>query len=122
MSRDYLQNLPIFQKSYDLIRQVYIYVPKFPKRQQYILGQRIENFCIDFLGLVVEANEKEEKLDSLKKASVVLNKLRVFVRLAKDLKFLSFKEYQTLEEIIDEIGKMLGGWIKFIKGESNEKL
>lgn len=117
MKKDYLQNLPIFQKTYDLIRQVYIYVPKFPKRQQYVLGQRIESHCVDFLGLVVEANEKEEKLESLKRASVTLNKLRIFGRLAKDLKFLPFKEYQILEEIIDEIGKMLGGWIKFVKEE-----
>ena len=122
MKRDYLQNLPIFQKTYDLIKQVYLYVPKFPKRQQYILGQRIESACIDFLALVIEANEKEEKLESLGRASVVLNKLRVFVRLAKDLKFLSFKEYKILEEMVDEIGKMLGGWIRFIKGEENEKL
>jgi len=98
-----------------LIKQVYIYVPQFPKRQQYTLGQRIENHCIDFLALVIEANEKEEKLECLQEASVVLNKLRVFVRLAKDSKFLAFKEYQVLEEMIDEIGKMLGGWIKFIK-------
>jgi four helix bundle protein len=115
MNKNYLQNLPIFQKTYDLIKQVYVYVPKFPKRQQYILGRRIEESCIDFIGLMIEANERENKLESLKKASIVLNKLRVFTRLAKDLKFFAFKEYQILEEIIDEIGRMLGGWIKFIK-------
>ncbi len=120
MARDYLQNLPIFQKTYDLIKQVYIYIPKFPKRQQYILGQRIEQGCVDFLGLVIEANEKKDRLDDLKKASVVLNKLRIFIRLAKDLKFLVFQDYQVLEEAIDEIGKMLGGWIKFVD-EDNEK-
>jgi len=106
---------PIFQKTYDLIKQVYIYVPKFPKREQYILGQRIENLVLDFLSLIVEANERKEKLEILKKASVVLNKLRVFVRLAKDLKFLSFGQYETLSKMIDEIGKMLGGWIKHSK-------
>ena len=121
MRKDYLQNLPIFQKTYDLIKQVYIYVPKFPKRQQYILGQRIEDLVTEFLALIIEANEKERKLESLGKASVVLNKLRVFVRLAKDLNFLAFKEYKILEEMIDEIGKMLGGWIKF-EDAKNETL
>ena len=121
MAKDYLQNLPIFQKTYDLIKQAYIYIPKFPKRQQYILGQRIEQNCIDFLGLVIQANEKEDRLEDLKRASIVLNKLRIFIRLAKDLKFLIFKDYQVLEEIIDEIGKMLGGWIKFIEQE-HEKI
>jgi len=84
------------------------------------LGQRIEQGCVDFLSLVIEANEKKDRLNDLKKASVILNKLRIFVRLAKDLKFLVFQDYQILEEMIDEIGKMLGGWIKFVD-EENEK-
>lgn len=117
MKKDYLQNLPIFQKTYDLIKQIYIYVPKFPKRQQYILGQKIENACIDFLALIIETNESVEKLKPLKRSSVVLNQLRILVRLAKDLAFLNFKQYQVLEEMIDEIGRMLGGWIRFIKQE-----
>jgi len=109
-----ISGLPIFQKTYDLIKQIYIYVPKFPKREQYVLGQRIENIAFDFLSLIVEANErKEKKLEILKKASVVLNKLRVFVRLARDLKFLSFGHYEILSKMIDEIGRMLGGWIKY---------
>ncbi len=58
MKKDYLQNLPIFQKTYDLIKQIYIYVPKFPKREQYVLGQRIEQSAISFLSLVIEANRK----------------------------------------------------------------
>lgn len=84
------------------------------------MGQRIEQGCVDFLSLVIEANEKKDRLNDLKKASVILNKLRIFVRLAKDLKFLVFQDYQILEEMIDEIGKMLGGWIKFVD-EENEK-
>jgi len=117
MKKDYLQNLPIFQKTYDLIKQIYIYVPKFPKREQYVLGQRIEQSAISFLSLVIEANEKQDKLESLENASIVLNKLRIFIRLSKDLKFLPFNEYQILEEMIDEIGRMIGGWIRFIKEE-----
>jgi len=41
--------------------------------------------------------------------------LRVFIRLLKDVKTIDNKKYVTLENIVDEIGRMLGGWIKSCK-------
>jgi hypothetical protein len=41
-----------------------------------------------------------------------LDKLRIVIRLTKDLKFISIRQYQFAAEKINEIGKMLGGWIK----------
>ena len=44
-----------------------------------------------------------------------LNVLRIFLRLAKDTKVLDMKKCLSLQEIVDEIGRMLGGWIKSAK-------
>ena len=46
------------------------------------------------------------------KISVELDKLRILIRLSKDLKFISIRQYGFGAEKINEIGKMLGGWIK----------
>jgi hypothetical protein len=35
--------------------------------------------------------------------------------LLKDIKSISEKKYILLEGNLDEIGKMLGGWIKFLE-------
>lgn len=41
--------------------------------------------------------------------------LRVFTRLASDTKIIDKKLYLSLQEQIDEIGRMLGGWLKTLK-------
>ena len=41
--------------------------------------------------------------------------LRIFIRLAADTKVIDKKCYLNLQEQIDEIGRMLGGWLKTLK-------
>ena len=40
-----------------------------------------------------------------------LDKLRILIRLTKDLRFMSVAQYQHAAERINEIGKILYGWI-----------
>lgn len=58
---------------------------------------------------------KAEKLPILRAVSVKLNLLRVFFRLAKDGKVIDLKKYMALEETVDEIGRMLCGWMRSAK-------
>ena len=58
---------------------------------------------------------KRINCQSLKRASLKLNILRVFLRLMKEVKTLDNKKYITLQTLVDEIGRMLGGWIKSTK-------
>ena len=58
-----------------------------------------------------------EKLSLLNKISVKVDLLRVFIRLAHETKAINSKRYISLQEILDEIGRMLGGWIKNVKGK-----
>ena len=59
--------------------------------------------------------KKIEKAPTLERASLKLNVLRVFIRLLKDIKAIDIKKYVILESIIDEIGRMLGGWIRSLQ-------
>ena len=106
------QNLKIFEKTYELILWLYPTVNKFPKSQRFVLGQRIENAILKILEGIIEANQERSKLLFLKKISVELDKLRILIRLSKDLKFISVRQYGFAAEKVNEIGRMLGGWIK----------
>ena len=106
------QNLPIFEKTYELILWLYLTVNKFPKSQRFVLGQQIEKTLLEILEGIIQANQEKNKLPYLKKISVELDKLRILIRLSKDLKFISIRQYKLAAEKINEIGKMLGGWIK----------
>jgi four helix bundle protein len=103
----------IFDECYRLILDVYEDVRGFPKSQKFVLGQRIETTTVSVLADLIEANHVHDRAPPLRAASVEVEKLRVFVRLAKDLRFLDFKRYERLSARIDTIGRMLGGWIKW---------
>ena len=107
-----LQDLVIFQKVYDLILWLYPTVNKFPKSQRFVLGQQIENTVLEILKGIIQANQESNRLPYFKQISVDLDKLRILIRLSKDLKFISIRQYQFGAEKINEIGKILGGWMK----------
>ena len=106
------KNLSIFEKTYELILWLYPTVNKFPKSQRFVLGQQIENAVLEILKGIIQANHERNKLVFLQQISVNLDKLRILIRLSKDLKFINIKQYQFAADKINEIGKMLGGWIK----------
>lgn len=110
-----LQDLVIFQRVYDLILWMYPLINKFPKKQRFVLGQQLENILLDVLKGIIQANQERNKLETLKQVSVDLDKFRILYRLAKDLKFMSVKQYQFGAEKVNEVGKILGGWTKSCK-------
>ncbi len=109
-----IKDLKIFQKLYDVILWIYPMVNKFPKSQRFVLGQRIENSVLELLRLVIKANAAREKKPILKEFSVELDQFRILMRLSKDLKFMSIGQYEYVSKLINETGRMLGGWIKSV--------
>ncbi|MDE1970036.1 MAG: diversity-generating retroelement protein Avd [Patescibacteria group bacterium] len=110
-------DIPIFKKTYELYKTLYSYRNTVAKQDRYILWQRCETIMLDIVEFLLAASQstKMEKLPILEKTSVKLNLLRVLVRLSKEVKAIDAKKYIILQEHIDEIGKMLGGWIKATK-------
>jgi hypothetical protein len=111
-------DIPIFKKAYELYQKFHGYRDVVKKRDRHTIWERSENAILDVIEGILTASEayKIEKLPILKGVSVKLNLLRVFFRLAKDAKVIDLKKYMILEEIIDEIGRQLGGWINSTKG------
>lgn len=110
-------DIPIFKKTYNLYRDFYALRNNVPRQDRFTIWQRCENTILDILENIIYASQlsKAEKLPSLEKASLKLNFLRVFLRLSKEIKILDAKRYIRFEENVDEIGRMLGGWIKSVK-------
>lgn len=86
----------------------------FPKKDRYALGRRCEDAILDFLELIMLAasSVKSNKLVILQKANARFDVLKLLIRMLKDIKVIDNKKYVRLQEAIQEIGKMLGGWIK----------
>lgn len=107
-------DVPVLRKIHELYTVFHEYRVLTPKHERFSIYERSENIIIDILEFVLEASyaPKERKLILLEKASVKLNVVRFFIRLMKESKTIDLKKYVLLQSIIDEIGRMLGGWIK----------
>ena|SRR3989338_5146087 len=110
-------DIPIFRKTYDLYKTFYTYRNGVSKQDRFTLWQRAENILLDILEGILSASQlhKPQKLPILENVSLKLNFFRVFLRLMKEVKSLDSKKYLVLQEYIDEIGRMLGGWIKSVR-------
>jgi hypothetical protein len=86
----------------------------FPKKDKYALGAKCEEYIIAVLELLLETSylQKEVKRPILLKANNKFEILKIFIRVLRELKILDQKKYLTLQTIIQEIGRMFGGWIK----------
>jgi len=54
----------------------------------------------------------------LQQISIKLDLLKILLRLSKDSQSITDKKYIELETILQEIGRMLGGWIRAAKQNS----
>lgn len=108
--------LIIKQKIEDMIIYGNICLKQFPKAERYAMAADIRRCMYSLLGLVVAANKKYYKKNTLQDIDVELDTLRTFIRLAanKDLQYLSVEKYGNWAAKVDEIGRMLGGWFKSI--------
>jgi len=107
-------DIPVLNKSYELYKLFHEYRKVIPKQDRFTIYERSEHAILSSIELLLEASygNKDKKMIILEKASVKLNVLRFLVRLMKETKTFDLKKYTAIEKIIDEIGRMLGGWIR----------
>jgi four helix bundle protein len=110
------EDYPIFDKSYQLSVEIFRETMKFPKSQRYVIAQRLQDASLGFIEEITLGFTSVDKLLALNRASDYLEKLRILTRVTFDLNFWSFRRYDRINVKINEVGKMLGGWIKKTKG------
>jgi hypothetical protein len=103
---------PIVTKAYDLACWLLPRVNDFPRSYRFVLGDRLITVALDLVEGLIEASHLREKRHTLERVSVQLNRLRLLVRLSKDLKLLTVSRYEYAARAMNEIGAMLGGWLK----------
>ena len=96
----------------DLILYANVMVKQFPKREKYQMADRIMGLCYDLLELAVTAGKKLHKKTTITQLNVKHEVLRQLVNMAFELEYIDTKKHQTISLIIDEVGRMLGGWIR----------
>lgn len=112
--------LPIIQRLINLYKLWHEYLPHLPKKSRYTLGGKIDLLFVELLELAFSASYvgKKEKIPYLRKAVSKLDLIKFFLQVLWELKDLDNKKYIAISELLNEIGRMLGGWLRKIEKET----
>ena len=105
-------DLPIIQKTYDLVKWYVPILNKLPRDHRFTLGERIINGLYELLEGFISARYSRNKLEVLEPLNTRLDLIRHQTRLLLDFELMATERYEYVGKLINEIGVELGGWIK----------
>jgi hypothetical protein len=107
-----MTELPIIQKTYDLIKWYVPILNKLPRDHKFGLGDRMIAGLYDLLEGFLRARFAKEKRDLLSDLNTNLDILRYQTRLLHDFRQITTQRYEYVSHLFNQIGIDLGGWIK----------
>jgi len=106
-------HLPVFQKGYDLSLEIYRTTHNFSREYKYSLGQKLKEIVSELLDWIIIANSKEDKQSCFQEIKIRIERLRIHLRTAYDLKIINNKRLEYLNRMLEEISKQVSGWEKW---------
>lgn len=103
--------LIVIEKTHELLVWTLNHVAKFPRSHRFGVGVRLEERVTEILELLLRAKYRRERAELLQEANLSLELLRFQFRTVKDLKCLPLESYGSASRFVNEIGKLVGGWI-----------
>ena len=114
-----MQSLPIINKTYEVYKAIVNLNYTLTKRWRYSLGLSLENTILNLLENLVMAKNapKPMKGGYLIQASAKLEISMLKLRLLLELKLCNETKIFQIQAQMDEIGRMLGGWLKSVQSQ-----
>ncbi|MFN7920411.1 MAG: diversity-generating retroelement protein Avd [Bryobacteraceae bacterium] len=100
------------EKAYALCLWIIPKATRMPRSHRFALGDRLYTHSLHLVTALTQASFRQDKAKPLETASDHVNSIRILLRLAKDLRLLSFDSYAHATALLDELGRMIGGWRK----------
>ena len=100
------------EKTYQFMLWLIPTVEKFPRSLKFSLGDRVLNAGMEVLEGIIDATYSRKKVFILRQTNLTIEKLRVLFRLTMGLRVITPKKYEFAIRSLDEIGRLIGGWMK----------
>lgn len=109
------------QKVYDTTVYAYERIQQYPKSEKYALGTDTKQCLHTMLRLCRAIENKTYKKTTLQELDVEKGLLQDLIRLAFDNHFITIKSYEFWSEKVSEIGRIIGGMIKYQMNQPAQK-
>jgi 23S rRNA-intervening sequence protein len=108
------EDMVIFTRTFDLLSWLLPASEKFPKAQRFVVTKRLTDAALNFQEALFDANAQRgvDRLAYLRRADAHLHKVRLYLRLSYQWHWLNAGQYEHVSKMIEEIGRLLGGWLK----------
>jgi hypothetical protein len=113
-----MQEMPLFTRTFDFVAWLMPVSNHFPRSQRFLVTKRLLDAGLDFQEAIVRANHERgtERQRSLKRADELLDRVRLYLRLAERWQWLSGGQYHHAAAMVAEMGRLLGGWQRSARG------
>lgn len=102
--------LPIYKVAYDLLDVVTDLVKNMPRDFKQSIGGKISQECVEIVVLIFRANCARDKVPHLGELIERLQVAELLLRLSRDKRLISTKQYAQAIELTNSVGKQAGGW------------
>lgn len=124
------------QKFIETAKLMNIYLNHFPRFEKYALSQQIRQCMYEVYSLMVEGQKRYHKKTTLSNLDIRHEQWRMLVNLANSLGYFEFKDgkeadkspekmaahrFLAISRLIDELGRMVGGWIVFERQQEQQR-
>ena len=108
-----MTELLVYKKTEVLLNQVYPILKNFPKTEKYGLSQEIKQAFYGLLkALILANNVRSRRREYQSEADGYIKLLLIYFNLAQSQKYINNKTHYRITLGVEEIGRLLGGWIK----------
>lgn len=116
----------LYRKFTEFIKLLNIYLNHFPRHEKYALANLVRNTAYEIYDYITEGQKRYHKKTTLTNLDIAHERLRMQLYLANELGYFQFKDgaksevcpvklsqqrYTTISAMVDELGRMIGGWI-----------
>jgi hypothetical protein len=108
------EELVILSRTYDLLAWLLPKGERFPRVYRHTLTRRLMDAAMDVQEGLFEAQARrgERRLEQLQGVDAALNRLRLYLRLAHQWRWLNDGQYEHVSRMVAEVGRLLGGWLR----------
>lgn len=119
-----ISKLKAWKSAHQFVLQIYTITKKFPQDERFRLVDQVCRSASSIAANLVEGNGrlyKKEYLQFVYLARGSLDETKYHLLLARDLGYITLKEYDGLIAKSDEIGKLINGLIKYLRSQLETK-